>query len=166
MVPLTKKKKPFKITYQIQDQFRHPIKQSAYAGKKPMIKENIGLPGVLSSNVPKLQKYINTKMGWTKKWKSKKSGEFRDMIKVHKIPIKYFNELRSGMKHFNHLMDDIGERIMFTNTTHQWSLSTSKKAIVAATQNTFASSVSDTMTPATGGSKRIKIRSVYTVNTP
>lgn len=154
-----------RIKYQIQDQQRERIKESAYAGRVPQVKENIR--NVLTSSIDSVAKWIRQELDWTPAWTDKPSGIFRDRIEARDINKDIIVETTpTGRRMFYPILQAVGGVMMHVSPPHHhiWELSVSGRNATAGTQNTF-STVTDT-TRLRGGGIQIKIRSRYVVVTP
>lgn len=153
-----------RIPYVILDQFREPIDQSAYAGKTPQIRENIGR--VLTSPLPTVAAWIQAELSWARDWTSKPEGRFVDRIEILRAPKDVFVQTVAGRRSFHPPLQAVGGIAMHIpgGSTHQWELSVNGVGAVAVTQNTFTSVVDSTRSQ--GGGIQIRIRSRYGVTIP
>ncbi len=152
-----------RIRYTILDQARRPIRESAYAGRKPQIRENIG--NVLTSPIPAVMAWIRNDLNWTRDWKDKTGGRFTDRIQALDISKDPFTQSVAGRVSFHPSLQVVGGVLMqvMPPATHEWQLSINGDAIAVGTRNPFSSVVNATRQ---GQGVEIQVRSTYRVVTP
>jgi hypothetical protein len=160
------------ITYTMRDQFAEPIRESAYGGATPQIRENIG--NVLQSGIGTVAAWIATQLQWTQAWRDKPAGEFTDLLRIQEITkdvIRRAVMLPGGGPAGRYEFDPIlqaGGSMTQAAPSHIWYLTVNRRegtAIrVEATHNAF--DVTAFQTQPAGGGIQIRLRSRYEVHTP
>lgn len=153
------------IKYHLLDQFNEKIKESAWGARMVQIKENIG--NVMTSPLPRVQNWINTILSWTRNWKDKPSGKFKDRIKATRIFKDILLDVNAppGRRQFApSLLQNGGTMMNLDGNFHIWEASVNGNLPTAVTRNTFEVTVSDTRPR--GGGTEIRFDSTYIVNTP
>ena len=108
-----------RINYRLLDQFRRPIKESAYDTRMPQIRENIGL--VLTSPVPAVQNWINTGLRWSPNWINKADGTFTDRIEATNLNKDLVVVVAPGNRRMFHaVLQNQGGVLMNLTSPHIW----------------------------------------------
>jgi hypothetical protein len=151
------------IQYDILDQTENLIKDSAYAGRQPQARENIG--GVLTSPIPAVQSQIGI-LEHSPDWTNQSDGVLSDRVKALDWPKDLLVVTNNGRRLFHPVLRSEGGVLMHVAppNTHVWELSISGSGIVQATRNRFASTVTDVENQ--GQKLEINIRSRYRVVLP
>ncbi len=152
----------YRINYRLLDQFRNPIKDSAYGTRTPQIRENIGT--VMTSPVPPVQAWIANGLQWSPNWTDHPDGTFTDRIEatdVNKdlvvVPFPGF----PGRRMFAANLQAVGGVLLNLTGPHVWELSVNGAGVANGTANTFSSTVVNTRPR--GGGIQIQLRSTYRV---
>jgi len=125
-----------KVRYQILDQFKKPIHDSAYGGKAPQVRENIG--AILTSPLARMRTALTARRAtpiWQSGWANKKKGSFNDALKFLKLPALHLMEKLPGGWRWD---PALGAAVLsLGNATHAWELSVSGQVAKQATWSTF-----------------------------
>ena len=152
----------YRVDYRLPDQFREPIKGSAYGTRMPQVRENIG--NVMTSPVPPVQAWITNGLHWSPNWGDKPDGTFTDRLEaldVDKnlvvVPFPGF----PGRRMFAANLQKANDVLLRLTAPHDWQLSVNGAGIADGTANTFTSTVSDAQKH--GGGIEIQLQSIYQV---
>jgi hypothetical protein len=160
-----------RITYRILDQQGRSIRESAYAGRLPQVRENIGT--VLTSPIPDVRDFIANELSWTPNWKSKPGGEFTDRIEVWNMDkADVVVSPNPGRQVFHTILRDDAPGnpdsgvLMHVpaGSHHVWHLGVNENETAEGTQNDFSSVV--VRRRPHGGDIQITLRTRYVINTP
>ncbi len=153
------------VAYTLLDQFRDPIKKSAWGNRMVQIRENIG--AVMTSPLPRVRNWINNSLNWTQNWKNKPSGKFRDRLEATRMAKYMLLNANSppGRRQFDPSLVQTGGIMMnLGGRTHIWEASVNGNLPTTVTENTFNVTVANTR-QARGGTE-IQFESSYAVVTP
>jgi hypothetical protein len=153
------------VAYTLLDQFRDPIKKSAWGNRMVQIRENIGT--VMTSPLPRVRNWINNSLNWTQNWKNKPTGKYRDSLEATRMAKYMLLDANSPLRkrQFDPSLVQTGGIMMnLGGRTHIWEASVNGNLATPVTENTFNVTVSNTRQ--TNGGTEIQFNSSYTVITP